>query len=304
MTTCIVTGGNGFIGRHVVSELLGRGLDVVIYDSVCGGLTEARTVRDDIRNYQRLAQCLSDADYVFHLSGVLGTSELFDEPRKAIEINILGALNVLEASLKRKAIRIFFPTKQNAWNNIYSLTAQAVEKLGHSYHDNFGIDVRILRLPNIYGPRQKISPVRKAIPLFITQALTNRPIEIFGDGNQPVELAYVEDAAKLIVDYMMIGIQPPGTCELISDVRLTVNELADLIIDITASDSEKIYCSPRRGETGNTEIARARDVRELLVSSQQTPLVAAMVETINWYKGLIERDARYARDRFSEGAVQ
>lgn len=290
MAKCVVTGGNGFIGSHVVSELLERGADAVIYDLAPGSTPKVRLIQDDIRNYEPLARCLTGTDYIFHLSGVLGTSELFDEPRKAIEINVLGALNILQASLgSRKAPQIFFPSKPNEWNNVYSVTAQAVEKLGHAYRENFGIDVRILKLPNVYGPRQKVSPVRKVVPSFITRALRNRPIDIFGDGNQILELAYVQDVAKLIVDYLITDTLPSETHEIASDQRLTVNEIADRVIDATGSRSTKIYFPQRRGELDSMRITRIRDVQELLGPMKLTSFDCGIQRTVEWYREIVGR---------------
>lgn len=290
MVKCVVTGGNGFIGSHVVAELLAQGADVAIYDTARDPTARARVIQDDIRNYETLARCLTETDYVFHLSGVLGTSELFDAPKTAIEINVIGALNVLEAIRLNKGTtaRILFPSKPNEWNNVYSATAQAVEKLGHAYRETFGIDVRILKLPNVYGPRQRASPVRKAVPAFIIQALHNRPIDIFGDGTQSVELVYVQDAAKSIVDYMNTDTVPSETYELISNHRITVNELADRIINTIGSRSKKAYFPQRRGESGGVTTARARNLEEFLGPQSSIALDTGMQMTVAWYRNAVK----------------
>ena len=205
---CLVTGGNGFIGRHVVHELLKRGFKVTVYDIDPNNEYESALsinyICDDILNLPRLREACSTADMIFHLAGLLGTAELFQIPREAIETNIIGALNVITAvDDTRKRTRIFFPTKPTHWNNIYSLTAQAVEKLGHTYRENRGLDIRILRLFDVYGPHQRLFPVRKAVPYFVFAALENRPLSIFGDGTKLVNLLYAEDVAKAIVDYLI-----------------------------------------------------------------------------------------------------
>lgn len=297
---CLVTGGEGFIGSHVVSELVKMGFDVVVYDIACdesrNGSVRAKFVQDDIRNFERLSRTIADADYIFHLSGLLGTHELFDTPREAIDVNINGALNILLASRDTgRYQRIFFPTKPNEWNNIYSVTAQAVEKLGHSYRENLGLDVRALRLWNVYGPRQKLLPVRKAVPLFVFQALENRPVEIFGDGTQWIELLYVGDVAKSIVDYMIFDGKVSETFELRTSVRITVEGLARQIIEMTGSQSPVEHFSMRKGE-GAMELARARDAKEILGEDTSTPFEDGMRRTIEWYREVRRQAFEEARN--------
>lgn len=288
---CIVTGGNGFLGTHVVAELLTRGFGVVVYDIASDearkGLARVEFIQDDVRNIERLRVVLENADAVFHLSGVLGTEELFDSPEEAIDINIHGALNILLTSSNtgRKKC-IFFPTKPNEWNNVYSATSQAVEKLGHAYRESMGLDIRVLRFWNVYGPGQKLFPVRKAVPLFIFSALENKPIEIFGDGTQIVELLYAQDVAKSIVDYVVYDGVVLETYELSSGVRMTVEALARRLIAMIGSKSEVTFLPMRKGEASSIEFARARDVRQILGESKTTSFDDGMRKTIEWYRGL------------------
>lgn len=288
---CVVTGGKGFLGTHVVAELVRRGFDVVIYDIAPGESlnksVRVKFIQDDIRNMDRLRVVLENADAVFHLSGVLGTEELFDSPREAIDINIHGALNILLASSNTETKkRIFFPTKPNEWNNVYSVTSQAVEKLGHAYRESMGLDIRVLRFWSVYGPRQKLFPVRKAVALFIFCALENKPIEIFGDGTQVVELIYVQDVAKSIVDYVDYDGSISETHELSSGIRMTVEALAQQLIAMIGSKSEVTFLPMRRGEASNIQFARARDVRQILGESKITSFNDGMRKTIEWYRGL------------------
>jgi UDP-glucose 4-epimerase len=288
---CIVTGGAGFIGSHVVSELIKRRFDVTIYDIApdrysCNS-SRVKFVQGDIRDCARVSELLKHADAIFHLAGLLGTSELFDIPRQAFETNVSGALNVLLACQEiDKSIRIFFPTKPNEWNNLYSITAQTVERLGHAFRENVGLDVRVFRLWNVYGPRQKLVPVRKAMPLFICRALEDHPIEIFGDGTQMLELLFVEDVAKAIVNYTLYDGEVLETFELKANIRMSVQKIAKKIIVMIGSKSETVYLSQRRGETGSNYLAHARDVGDILGDLVYTDLEAALRRTIDWYRNI------------------
>jgi UDP-glucose 4-epimerase len=288
---CFVTGGAGFIGSHVVSELIKRQFDVTIYDLTPDALARnsprVKFVEGDIRDSDRLSKSLKHADAIFHLAGLLGTTELFDIPRQAIEVNINGALNVLLAcKATDKPGRVFFPTKPNEWNNLYSITAQTVERLGHAFRENVGLDVRIFRLWNVYGPRQKLIPVRKAIPLFICRALEDHTIEIFGDGAQKLEPLFIEDVAKAIVDYTLYDGEIAETFELRPNIRISVQEIAQKIIALTGSQSNTVYLPQRKGESSNICLAHARDVRDILGNLAYSDLDAGLACTIDWYRNL------------------
>lgn len=304
---CVVTGGRGFIGSHVATELDRRGFHVDIYDS--DGATPAlpehsgnvRFVHGDIRDSSTLRKAFEGADLVYHFAGLLGTHELFDNPREAIDVNIHGALNVLLAGIDAGVKRVFLPNKPNEWNNVYSVTSQAVEKLGHAYREYMGIDARVLRLWNVYGPRQKIYPVRKAIPLFVFQALSNLPVEVYGDGTQSIELLYVEDVARIVVDYLLFDGAVNETFEPRAGLPITVDALARKIISLTGSTSEIVRLPMRKGENNSTCFAHARDVQTLLGESAFVGLDKGMRATIAHYRALDPHVFAAARESHVQG---
>lgn len=283
---CLVTGGNGFIGSHVISELLCRGFEVISYDiNFSNRLFNPRLsmVEGDIRDITKLSEASRCAKFVFHLSGLLGTSELFEHPKQAVDVNINGAINVLDDAA-RNTQRCFLPAKPNGANNIYSVTSQAVEKLGHSYRENMKVDVRILRLPNIYGPRQRVRPVRKVVPEFVTRALRDQPIEIFGDGNQLVELEYVTDTARSIVDLMLYDGDFHESLELKANKHMAVSALAQRVISLTDSNSELIFLPMRPGERARIANDPLRPLDEIVGPRKATSFEYGIKETIDWYR--------------------
>jgi UDP-glucose 4-epimerase len=294
---CVVTGGNGFIGKYVCSSLIARGHHVVVYDNrpdqLCSHAQASEFVYGDIGDFSTLTGIFNDAACVFHLSGVLGTSELFAAPQNAIETNILGALNVILA-VKNAASRprLFLPTKPNHWDNIYSVTSQAVEKLGLSYRLHEQLDIRILRIHNVYGPGQRITPVRKAVPMFICQALENVDLEIFGDGSQLVNLIYVRDLGEVIVDYVLKDNIDTAIYEIQSGISLKIVSLAQKIIEMTDSISALVYMSARLGENGNDSVTPTKDVQQLLGPLAFTKLDEALRETVDMYRMLTAEHRR------------
>ncbi|MEX0360760.1 MAG: NAD-dependent epimerase/dehydratase family protein [Allomuricauda sp.] len=289
---CFVTGGLGFLGSHISMELVRQGHNVTIYDiepEIPKHLGSCRVINGDVRNYNGLVKGLEGMDIVFHFSGLLGTSELFENPHEAIDTNIKGALNVILACREIGIRKILFPTKPNEWHNVYSVTSQAVGKLGLSYNEFENFDIRILKFWNIYGPFQKASPVRKAIPTFILQALNNKPVEIFGPGLQPIELIYVDDFSKIVTDFVKEKrVFPNEIVELVSHIRMTVNEVAQLIIDLTGSRSEIVHLDMRDGEMKASKFARCRAQIKTLESHHKTNLAEGMSKTISFYKNIPE----------------
>ena len=283
----LVTGGCGFIGRHVCLELLNRGylVDVIDlkYDAELESLG-AHIIQGDVRDIEHYADNQSGYESIYHLSGLLGTSELFADPVKAVEVNIIGALRVLLYAQNVKKIKIFFPSKPNEWNNIYSVTSQAIEKLGLSYREFYDLDVRILKLWNVYGPFQNTELTRKVVPTWIKSAITNEAIEIYGDGKQLINNIYVIDAAKYIIDYMELNGLTSIPMEIKAVHQLTANELAVAIKRITNnSGSELKYLPMRIGEKNNCTFKSYPFIDDLLGKYYKTDFCEAMINTVLWY---------------------
>ncbi|MFH1955868.1 MAG: NAD-dependent epimerase/dehydratase family protein [Patescibacteria group bacterium] len=181
----LVTGGNGFIGSHVVENLLNKGHVPIIFDRK-GPTAQVKGVSyfwGDIINKNSVDEAVLNSDGVIDLAGILGTSETVDNPFPCIETNILGALNVFEAcrSHVKPAVQI---SLGNFWmNNPYSISKNTAERLALMYNKEHGTRIAIVRGLNAYGEGQKHAPVRKIIPNFIVRALRNTPIEIYGDGS-------------------------------------------------------------------------------------------------------------------------
>lgn len=290
--TALITGGRGFIGRALVMHLEGSGWKVSVLDQA--GRNGRSTLASD-----SLDQAVRDVDVVYHLAGVLGTTELNELSAMAVDVNIRGTVNVLDACLRTGIPRVFICTKPNDWLNTYSITKKAGEDFGGLYAKCFGLDVRILRWLNVYGPGQKTHPVRKAVPTMLLQALHGRPIEVFGSGAQPVDLIHVDDLARITVAYVS---SDEGDCTIRDtglSVRMTVNELAVLIRTVTNSSSEIIHLPMRPGED-ETEPIRPLDIPTAceLLDATEPPMDVAegFRETAEYYAALPEDHAMSALD--------
>lgn len=292
-STALVIGGSGFIGRPICEALRMRGVRVITYD--LSYETEGQPYphrRGSITDPVSLDAAIRGCDYVLHLAGVLGTSELIDQSVHAVEVNIAGTVHVLDACIRNRVKTVFYPTKPNTWLNTYSITKRAGEEFCLMYAREHGLDVRILRWLNAYGPGQKAYPVRKAVPVMILQALTNRDVQIWGTGEQPVDLIHVRDLARITVDYTMKDAPGPLTRDTGFSHRMSVNEMAKLLVEMTGSKSRIIHLPMRKGEYQDIPV-------ELLDKPYASDLVASGETAINLREGMTET-IRYYREIGSE----
>ncbi len=199
----LVTGGSGFIGSHVVDNLLKRGIEPLIFDH---GIYPIRAYMDgvsiylgDVRDSTSVSEAVSSCDGVIHLAGVLGTSETIERPLPAVETNIIGTLNVFK-SCQVYSKRCSYISVGNYWmNNPYSITKDAAERFAWMFNRELGTKIAVTRALNAYGPRQKHTPIRKIIPNFVLPALRNEEIVVYGDGSQVMDMIFVEDVADVLV---------------------------------------------------------------------------------------------------------
>lgn len=289
----LVTGGCGFIGRFLIRELLNHDIeeirvvdierDEVFLSSLEGNVNFwGMSITDS-----RIERVLEDIDVVYHLAGLLGTVELFTRIIEAEKTNVVGALNILEAMRKKDVGTIVFTSKPNMWKyNPYTITKENCERYLRMYHEIYGLNPVILCPFNVYGPEEKIVQYRKAIPYFIINALENKPIEIYGDGNQTLDLIYVNDCVKSTVLAANNPSAVGKTIEIGSGVEISVNDLAERIIAMTKSNSEIKHVPMRLGEEPNTRIrANTEDMIKILGYRPKISLTVGLKDTINYYKG-------------------
>lgn len=199
----LITGGNGFIGRHVVARALEAGHSPIVFDRAN---SETPSYYGDIRDATHVTEAVAHVEGVIHLAGVLGTQETIDNPKPAVETNIIGGLNVLEACTQYDVPLVYIAVGNHWMENPYSISKTAVERLCRMYRNERGLNVTTVRAMNAYGPGQVPaapfgpSKVRKITPAFICRALIGEPIELYGDGSQIMDMIYIDDVAEALVD--------------------------------------------------------------------------------------------------------
>jgi len=274
-----VTGGSGFIGSHLVDSLRDRDHQVYVYDLKRGlDVTKRLILTNKIKDFH--------PDVVYHLAAVLGTSETFQDPHRTVEVNVLGTLNVLEAlrNLNYDA-KLIYTSKPRVWRNPYSISKAAAEDFIQAYREAYGLKAVVLRLHNVYGPRQALGPVQKAVPTFIAKALKNDPVPIYGDGLQSFDWIYVDD----VVEALLLACESGEAIGELMDIgtgdSVSVNDVVKIILDVSGGKSEVRYLPSRLGEGPERELkADTSKAQRLLGFEARTELREGLEKTVEYYR--------------------
>lgn len=305
----LVTGGSGFIGSHVVERLLTTDPDKLLM--LDGWLSEETSrhhdraefefVQGDVRDAALVKDLCGQVDVVFHLASILGTSETIEiyDSEDVADVNVMGTLRVLKASLEAGVQRVVYPaTPDVPWLNPYKITKMACEKFCTMFHKEYGLETVVLRLPNVYGPRERWidcewgAPYnyQKVVPTFIMNALRNEPLPVFGDGEQKAVYMHVDDIVSALIlaaEAEGVGGQviPIGTREQVS-----VNQLAQDVIRLTDSSSEPQHLPMRPGEI-ELDISVDPEIAERALGFvPQMDVESGLRDTIPFYASLVGAD--------------
>jgi len=277
----LVTGASGFIGTSLVRELLKKGNRVIAFDIKKSNIGTEFVQRDIVTfDFDKI---LDDVDVVFHLAGLLGTTELFHRIKEAEKVNVLGTLNLLESMRKNNVKKIVFTSKPNMWKyNVYTITKENCERYLHMYRKIFGFKPVITRPFNVYGPEEYLEEYRKAIPYFIIAALKGEPLEIFGDGEQTMDVIHVDDVTEALI--VCAKKLPQGTVEIGTATPIKVIDLAKKILELTGGNSEIRHLPMRRGEMNTGLIYANGNMEKLIGFKPRITLEEGLKRTIGWYK--------------------
>lgn len=289
MKKILITGASGFIGSHTVEEALSRGLKVIAFDRYKTKYPKGvESFQGDIRDFEAVNEAVQKVDYAINLAGILGTQETIDNPIPSVQTNIIGAVNFLRACRptkfhKVKGVQIGVG---NHWmNNSYSITKDTAARFTMMFNKEHGTQVAVVRGLNAYGERQKSEPVRKIIPTFVKLALANKPITVYGDGEQIMDMIYVKDLAKILVD---AAVKDHGIYQDVIDGgtgrKTTVNWIAEKVIEAAKSKSEIKHLPMRPGEPEHSVVLADEDSLAMLGLYDLTKFEDGIKRTVEWYK--------------------
>jgi dTDP-glucose 4,6-dehydratase len=285
VSTCVVTGGAGFLGSHLCEHLLGQGHSVICIDNLeTGSLQNIDHIRDakfDFRNIDitEHVEVPEDVDFVYHLASPASPIDYLRLPLHTLKVGSYGTHHMLGlAKFKRARFLLastsevygdpqVHPQKEDYWGHVnpigprgvYDEAKRYAEALTMAYHRQQGVDTSIVRIFNTYGSRMRPHDGR-AIPTFLRQALQDRPLTVFGEGEQTRSFCYVEDLIRGIV--ALADSEAHSPVNIGNPNEFTLLELAKTVLEVTESRSEIVFeaLPVDDPQQRKPDIARARDL--------------------------------------------
>jgi dTDP-glucose 4,6-dehydratase len=264
MSTCLVTGGCGFLGSHLCEELLRRGNRVICVDNLeTGSLANIEHLRSDA--FRHLSVDIIEPyyvdeqiDFVYHLASPASPIDYLRLPLHTLKVGSYGTHHTLGVAKAHRARFLtastsevygdpqVHPQPESYWGHVnpigprgvYDEAKRYAEALTMAYHRQQGVDTAIIRIFNTYGPRMRPHDGR-AIPTFLRQALEDRPITVFGDGSQTRSFCYVDDLIRGMIALAESGYHNPVNVG--NPNEFTLLELAEAVIQVTGSKSQIVY---------------------------------------------------------------
>ena len=306
MPRTLVTGGAGFIGSHLCEYLLDKGHSVVAMDNLLTGdpaNIERLIGRDfvfikhDVTNYIALE---GEVDYIFHFASPASPIDYLKLPIQTLKVGSLGTHNVLGVAKAKKA-RILLastsevygdplvhPQREDYWGNVNPIGPRGVydeakrfsEAMVMAYHRFHGVETRIVRIFNTYGPRMRVQDGR-AIPAFMSQALKNEDVTVFGDGTQTRSLCFASDLVEGIYRLMLSDTSDP--VNIGNPQELTILDLARKVIAMTGSKS-RIVERPLPEDDPKIRQPDITRARKLLGWEPKVSLDEGLVPTIAYFR--------------------
>ena len=303
----VVTGAAGFLGSHLTDLLISRGHRVIGIDnfvtgsvdniSHLGGNPNFRFVQQDVTEFLFLHD---EVDYVWHFASPASPIDYLEIPIQTLKVGSLGTHKALGLAHHKKARFLIastseiygdplvHPQPEEYWGNVntigprgcYDEAKRFAEAMTMAYHREHAVETRIVRIFNTYGPRMRLKDGR-VVPAFVSQALTNKPITIFGDGKQTRSFCYVSDLIEGIYRLMMSDYHLP--VNIGNPREMTMLEFAKEIVAATKSKS-KIVHKPLPQDDPKQRKPDITKAKALLKWEPKVPLEEGMEKTIAYFK--------------------
>ena len=306
----LITGGAGFIGSHMADRLIAEGHQVIAMDNLVTGdlanIAHHRSnpnfefIHHDISNHIHVAGPL---DWVLNFASPASPIDYMEFPIQTLKVGALGTHNALGLAKAKGAKFVLtstsevygdplvHPQHEDYWGNVnpngprscYDEAKRFAEAITYAYHRAHSVDVRVVRIFNTYGPRNRVNDGR-VVPTFINQALRGEPLPVFGEGQQTRSFQYVDDLIEGIRRLMDSSFTKP--VNIGNPTEMTILEFAKLILRLTGSQSEIVYKPLPQDDpkTRRPDITRAKEV---LGWEPRVPVEEGLKKTIDWYRTLL-----------------
>lgn len=306
MPRTLVTGGAGFLGSHLCEYLLHQGHEVICMDNLLTGDIRNiehlqgenfRFIKHDVTEYLFLA---GPIDYILHFASPASPIDYLQLPIQTLKVGALGTHKALGLAKEKNATFLLastsevygdplvHPQHEDYWGNVnpigprgvYDEAKRFAEAITMAYHRNHHIDTKIVRIFNTFGPRMRLHDGR-AIPAFISQALNNEEVTVFGDGSQTRSFCYVDDLIEGVYRLLISDFNEP--VNIGNPTEMSIQEMADLILELTGSQSSIRYepLPVDDPKVRQPDISRAK---EILGWEPRFPVKEGLKITIEWFR--------------------
>jgi dTDP-glucose 4,6-dehydratase len=311
VSRAVITGGAGFLGSHLCERALAEGHEVVCVDNLVTGRVENikhLLSRNDFEylehDVSRPFEVAGPVDIVLHFASPASPIDYLELPIQTLKVGSLGTHNSLGLA-KAKGARFLLastsevygdpkehPQKETYWGNVnpvgprgvYDEAKRFAEAMTMAYHRYHGVDVRIVRIFNTYGPRMRLRDGR-VVPAFVQQALTNEPMTVFGQGQQTRSFCYVDDLIEGIWRLLMSDLREP--CNIGNPHEMTILEFAETIKAAVGSTSPIVF-KPLPVDDPQTRQPDITQARERLGWEPRVSLAEGLKSTIAYFRSVLE----------------
>jgi dTDP-glucose 4,6-dehydratase len=307
MKRVVITGGAGFLGSHLTERFLGEGFQVICVDNFITGSEDNIQQFKPNPNYTLALQDVSkgvdirgDVDYVLHFASPASPIDYLKHPIPTLKVGSLGTHNALGFAKEKKARFLLastsevygdplvHPQTEDYWGNVnpvgprgvYDEAKRFAEAITLAYHRYHGLETRIVRIFNTYGPRMRREDGR-AVPNFISQALEGKPLTMYGDGSQTRSFCYVDDLVDGLYRLLMSDEAMP--VNIGNPNEMSLKDLALLILKLTGSSSEIVYedLPVDDPKVRQPDITRAKT---LLGWEPKVSVEEGLTKTLDWFR--------------------
>lgn len=305
----LITGGAGFLGSHLAESLAARGDEIIVLDNFYTGshrnlenVKNIEVIRTDVTEKFKL-----EVDYIYNLACPASPVHYQKFPVQTIRTSILGTLNALEEAtrlgipiLQASTSEVYgdpesSPQTEAYWGNVnpigiracYDEGKRAAETMMMDYRRQYNTQIKIVRIFNTYGPRMRFNDGR-VVSNFIVQALSNKPITIYGDGSQTRSFCFVDDLIEVIQKIAATDVDVTGPVNIGNDKEFSMVELASTIIRLTNSNSETTF-ETLPGDDPKQRKPDLTYVKSLVNWEAKTNLEEGLKKTIDDFKSRIAR---------------
>jgi len=307
----LITGGAGFIGSHLCEKYTKEGHNVFCLDNfLSGNLINVRhlldfrnfkLVKGDIRDRDLLEKIMVDTDVVFHLAAQIHVDRSYVEPQLTYDINVMGTQNVLEAARYHDVAKVIHASTSEVYGSAvyapidenhplnaphpYGASKIAADRMCHAYLHTYGMNIVLMRLFNIFGPRQRDIGYGGVISIFARRIMNDMPPIIFGDGRQTRDYTYIDDAIRAYDLALKAKKRIDEPINFGTGKEVSINDIATKLIKLCGKEKQMktVHVDPRIGEVKRL-IANADKAKKVFGWKAKVDFDTGLEKFVTWYR--------------------